>query len=197
MTEELLGLVEACQKGNKEAWELLVKQCGKIIRRYLLRYCGDKGEEINDITQQVWMKLLKGGIRGFRGTSQYQFLAYLKKITVNEANTYFRFPKPRTDQENNDDDETITAWPRLAVPLDAEGLPEERAYPEPPVIEVERLAGCLKGLPLVQQEIALMKAKDYKDTEIGEILGLSLGTVAVSYLRLKNKLRECMGGREK
>ena len=79
MSEELLGLVALCKKGNKETWGPFVKEGGKIIRGCLLKYCGEKGDEINEITQKIWMKLLKGGLRDFAGTSQYQFLAYLKK----------------------------------------------------------------------------------------------------------------------
>jgi RNA polymerase sigma factor (sigma-70 family) len=115
-------------------------------------------------------------------------LAYLKTITIHEANTHFRLEaKPRkivSIEQTKPDNKGKTT----------EGV-DETAGPEERIIlkdDIERLRGCLKSLPLVQQEIAMMKARDYKDSEIGEILGLPLGTVAVSYSRLKKKLRECM-----
>ena len=63
--------------------------------------------------------------------------------------------------------------------------------------DVDGLRECLKNLTVVQQQIAMMKAREYKDTEIAEILGMPLGTVAVSWSRLKIKTRECMEKREK
>ena len=181
MHGDLLGIVEGCKKGNnKDAWERLVAPCGKIIRGYLMNYCRGSVEVVDDITQLVWIKLLKGGIRDFRGTSQYQFLAYLKIVTINEANTYFRKPgKPRQEIPTDPTDETYG--------------PEKLAILNG---EVEKLRQCLKALPLVQQEIAMMKAKDFKESEISGILGVPPGTVAVSYLRLKTKLRECIENRK-
>ncbi len=193
MSEQLLSLVEACKKDEKEAWGPFVKECGKIIRGYLLTYCRGKREEIDEITSRVWLKLLKGGLRDFRGTSQYRFLAYLKTITINEAHTYFGPMRPKPP-----DDDTLTAKPTSPSPSGVEGQPDgdlgEKMDLEK---EKEKLQECIKGLPVKQQEIAWMKAKDYKDVQIGKRLGLSLGAVAGTYAQLKIKLKKCMERAEK
>ena len=196
MSGDLLGLVEECKGGKEEAWERLVAPCGKIIRGYLMKYCRGKAEVVDDITQLVWIKLLKGGIRDYRGTSQYQFLAYLKTVTINEANTHFRNPgKPKQEIPSGEGTHITNPKPS-SQPSEAR---DEASGPEELAIlkgEVEKLRQCLKALPLVQQKIAMMKAKDYKESEISGILGIPPGTVAVSYLRLKTKLRECIENRK-
>ncbi len=194
MSEELLSLVEAFKNGTKEASSSLIQECGKIIRACLLKYCRGRPEEIDDITGEVWVKLFRGGLKDFSGASQYQFLAYLKKITINEANTHFRL-RGKPKQEVSAD--------RFANPND-KGQPieitDEATGPEEIIIlksEVDGLRECLKNLTVVQQEIAMMKAREYKDAEIAEIFGMPLGTVAVSWSRLKIRTRECMEKREK
>lgn len=193
MSEELLGLVEACKKDDKKARESFSTECGKIIRGILWKPCRGKREEIHEITQRVWVKLLKGGLTAFRGTSQYQFLAYLKTITINETRAYFG-----SIQQKGDDDETVTARPTSPGWLDDDGQPDADLEGKMDLErKKKRLRECIKGLTAKQQEIVWMKAKEYKDAEIGRILGLSLGTVAGTYAKLKAKLRECMERAEK
>lgn len=193
MSEKLLGLVEACKKGDRSAWEPFIRECGKFIRGWLMKYSRGKVVEVDEITSLVWIKLLKGGIRDFRGTSRYELLAYLKIISVNEAKTYFRNPGRPKQEISTGQVTTPRDSAQAYEAIDEASGPEELAILKG---EVEKLRRCLKALPLVQQEIAMMKAKDFKDSEISEILGLPGGTVSVSYSRLKSKLRECIENRK-
>jgi len=52
--------------------------------------------KIDDVTQQVCIKLWKARLKDFRGTNRYQFLSYLKLVTIYEAKTYLRLTAART-----------------------------------------------------------------------------------------------------
>ena len=80
--EKLLSLIGACVEGKEEAWHTFVSHYGKVVRGCLLGYFRGKAEKIDDITQQVFIKLWKAGLRDFRGTNRYQFLSYLKQISI-------------------------------------------------------------------------------------------------------------------
>ena len=88
--EKLLSLIDACIKGREEAWHTFVSYYGKVVRGCLLGYFRESTQKIDDVTQQVFIKLWRAGLKDFRGTNRYQFLSYLKQITINEAKTYLR-----------------------------------------------------------------------------------------------------------
>src|SRR5882724_8061052 len=88
--EKLLSVIDGCLNGKEGAWHIFVSHYGKVVRGCLLGYFRGNAEKIDDVTQQVFIKLWKAGLRDFRGTNRYQFLSYLKLIAVNEAKTYFR-----------------------------------------------------------------------------------------------------------
>jgi DNA-directed RNA polymerase specialized sigma24 family protein len=114
MSNELMALIEACQKGDKKAWNQLIPKCQRIIMSYLTRRFSGHEEEIDEITQKVSIRLWRGGIQNFHGTSQFQFLAYLKKITINEANTHF---KPRRHVEDPTEQDGVNDDPAFLIEL--------------------------------------------------------------------------------
>jgi RNA polymerase sigma factor (sigma-70 family) len=182
MNRDLLAVVEKCKGGDEAAWDQLVFECEKIIRTYsIMKFRSAVADEIDEITQKVWVRLLRGGIANFRGRTQGQFLAYLRTITINVGNTHFARRNVVSE----------TAQPEM---VSADPDPEMEILFQR---QIATLRECLKELPQKHQEIAWMKAKGYKDREIQEILGMPLGTVAVSYARLKAKLRDCMNGRQR
>src|SRR5882724_8251427 len=88
--EKLLSVIDGCLNGKEGAWHIFVSHYGKVVRGCLLGFFRGNAEKIDDVTQQVFIKLWKAGLRDFRGTNRYQFLTYLKLITINEAKTYLR-----------------------------------------------------------------------------------------------------------
>ena len=141
--------------------------------------------------QNTFSKLLKGGLKNFRGSTRYEFLAYFRRIVVNEALTCLKSGRERED----------------AVSLDRE---RDRDQPELPQLEVhdgnqEAYAGAkkqeqlqiiitvLEGVPAETKQVVLMKMEGYKDREIADILGISPGTVASKYSRIKERVRKLLG----
>jgi RNA polymerase sigma factor (sigma-70 family) len=188
--EKLLSLIDACLKGKEEAWHTLVHQYGKVVRGCLFGYFRRSNQKIDDLTQQVFIKLWKAGLRDFRGTNRYQFLSYLKQITANEAKTYLRLTAAQ--------DQTITLDADLTSgggdsPLNI--IASEAPNPEESTVlkaQIEMLTNHLHDLSLEHQEIFLMKAKGYKDREIAQLLGIPDGTVASGYSRIVEKLKKAL-----
>ena len=185
--KELLSLIGACLKGNEDAWRSFVGQYGKIVRGCLSGYFRGDAPKIDDVTQQVCIKLWKAGLKDFRGTNRYQFLSYLKLITANEAKTYLRSTAGRTREVSIDQD-----LPSCDDPTPVTDIPSGTPNPEQTTSARERLEilmSHLRNLPLEQQQIFLMKAKGYKEKEISELLCIPEGTVASSYSRTLVKLK--------
>lgn len=183
----LLSLIGACVQGEPNAWQLFVDRYGKIVRGCLAVYFRGRAERVDDVTQQVFIKLWKAGLKDFRGTSRFQFLSYLRLVTINEAKTYLR-SKIRENNEISIDQDAVSGD-------DVKSITEITSEaPGPERIAIARqgigiLAIQLRALSLEHQQIFLLKAKGYTDNEIGKILGIPDGTVASSYSRIIERLR--------
>jgi hypothetical protein len=59
--DKLLSLLNSCRKGDEEAWCVFVSQYGKVVRGCLSGYFRANAQNIDDVTQQVFIKLWKRG----------------------------------------------------------------------------------------------------------------------------------------
>ena len=188
--ENLLSLIDACLKGKEEAWHTFVSQYGKVVRGCLSGYFRGRAENVDEVTQHVFIKVWKAGLRDFRGTNRYQLLSYLKQITINEAKTYLRSTVGQRREVSLNQDPTSGDDVGYMSEMASEAPnPEEKTMLTE---RIEILANHLHDLPLENQQIFLMKAKGYKDREIGDILGIPDGTVASSYSRIIERLKKAL-----
>src|SRR5438128_10724867 len=72
-------LIEACQRGERDAFRLLFEKHKDKVYSIALRYTGD-GASAMDIAQETFLKLFSS-IRGFRGESNFE--AWLYRLVVN------------------------------------------------------------------------------------------------------------------
>jgi RNA polymerase sigma factor (sigma-70 family) len=187
--ENLLSLIDACLKGKEEAWHTFVGQYGKVVRGCLSGYFRGRAENVDEVTQHVFIKVWKAGLRDFRGTNRYQLLSYLKQIAINEAKTYLRSTAGQKKEVSLNQDPASESDFRLTEIASEAPNPEENTM----VRElIEILANHLHDVPLEHQQIFLMKAKGYKDREIGQLLGVPDGTVASSYSRIVERLKKAL-----
>ena len=186
----LLALLESCVKGDEKGWQVFVGDYGKVVRGCLSGYFLGNPQKIDDVTQQVFIKLWKSGLKEFRGANRYQFLSYLKLITINEAKTYLRLTAAHTKEISLDQDP-----PGGDDPSPVTEIASETPNPEQTTATRERLqilASHLHDLSLEHQQIFLMKAKGYKEREIANLLEIPEGTVASSYSRIVDKLKRAL-----
>ena len=80
-------LVEACQRGETEAFRALFERYKDKVYSIALRYSGD-GASAEDIAQESFLKLFVG-IAGFRGDSS--FSAWLYRLVVNTCLSHKKY----------------------------------------------------------------------------------------------------------
>jgi RNA polymerase sigma-70 factor (ECF subfamily) len=77
-------LVVRVQKGDKAAFDLLVRKYQHRIAKLVSRYVSDRAE-VEDVTQEAFIRAFRA-IKGFRGESA--FYTWLYRIAVNTAKNY-------------------------------------------------------------------------------------------------------------
>lgn len=180
-----LSLIEKCLRNEASAWRHFFKEYWSIASNILRgRFNRLSYQDNEDIIQNVFSKLIKGGLANFRGTSKYEFLKYFKTIVMNEAKGYLEIqtrqgkwisPNPTEDEGSKYEE------PDQSLP------PEEKIKIKQIIDLIQR---HLAQFPLIDQEVFTMKVNGFKDREISLILKISIGTVASKYYRLREKLSE-------
>jgi len=164
--------VQQVQRGETDAFEILIQRHQKPIFNLLYRWLGDR-EEASDAAQEVFLAAYRA-IREFRGDAL--FSTWLYRIAVNQAmNRRKRLALDqarRAEQRRVDSDE-------LPDPLAA--LPHPGPDPAQEAEQKETVARIQQGLNSLKEEDALIiLLHDFQELpyeEIGRIMKLPLGTV--------------------
>jgi RNA polymerase sigma-70 factor, ECF subfamily len=189
---EIRDLVARASAREEQAWETIVRQYGPLVWRLLHKFRNIERETLDDLFQDVFAVLLKGGLENFRGSSEHEFRSYLKTITENEARNCLRrhgrklevFEQPVSADDDSGPETSFAA--SLADPSPG---PEDLAISQ----EIRtKLNGCIQQIALVDQEIFWMREKGFDYKEITEILELPHGTVASKYYRAKEAIADCL-----
>lgn len=157
------------------------------LLRYLTRLVGEADAE--DLTQRVLLKLSES-LGQFRGDSSLSTWIY--RIATNAALDQLRRPRARpmqrlawaaTAADSDSDPEVEGAWAEASIPSVETGVIRQemsqcvRDF-------VERLPDNYKSV------IVLRELEGFKNSEIGDILGISLDAVKIRLHRAREKLRQ-------
>lgn len=191
-----LEIITLCKTGDPKAWEGFIKMYGPLAQNIVRKYCPVGFEDLENITQNVFIKLYEGGMVHFRGTTLYEFRAYYKTIVLNETKTYLKNENRWKDKiedcfpslDNQDEELLFTKNPIENI---------EHQSPKPDQIAEEKeiakiVDKVLEKFSLVERQVFLLKLKGYKEKEIGKILGIPMGSVASSYSRMVEKIQELL-----
>ena len=133
---------------------------------------------------------MESGTTGFPRHKPVSVSKLSKLITVNEAKTYLRLTAARVREVSINRDPAPSDDPRpVAEIVSGAPNPEQTTSAKE---QLQILTNHLHDLSLEQQQIFLMKAKGYKEKEIGDLLGIPEGTVASSYSRIVAKLKNAL-----
>jgi RNA polymerase sigma factor (sigma-70 family) len=82
---EISELIGRCVQGDEEAWQAFVSKYAKPISLYVLRSCSGpmKSEMVQDLTQEVFIRLLANDCRALRrlqATREVGLLAFLASV---------------------------------------------------------------------------------------------------------------------
>jgi len=155
-------VIQACQRGDDEAFRVLFEGHKDRVYSIALRYSGDSAAAM-DIAQDTFLKLLSS-IQQFRGDASFE--SWLYRLVVNCCLDYHR--KRRRFLPLLDDAIEVFRAPRESALHDL--LCEEQQ---------ERVQQLVAQLPEEQRMVVVLRyTEDLSYEEIAELLGCRRGTVA-------------------
>jgi len=160
---ETIEIIEACRRGDREAFRALYEaHKDKVYSIALYFFHGDPAAA-SDATQQVFLKLITS-IKGFRGDSE--FSTWLHRLVVNTCLDGSRKSKSRERSEDPVD------LARFADPASQDEDVARRQV-------ASRVQAALSSLPAkLRMPILLRYFEELSYAEMAEALQCSAGTVA-------------------
>lgn len=173
-------LVARVQKGDKAAFDLLVRKYQHKVAKLIARYVRDR-REVEDVTQEAFIKAYRA-IRGFRGESA--FYTWLYRIAVNTAKNYLeslgRRP-PSADMEV-EGAELTELGERL----------REQATPERELLTSEIADTVLRTIQKLPEDlrtaIMLREIDGLSYEEIAQVMDCPIGTVRSRIFRAREAI---------
>lgn len=189
LTDELL--VERIKQGDPAAYNDIVTRYWDRIFSRVLRLLNNQ-QDAEEVTQDAFIRAHRG-LENFRGDAS--FSTWLYQIATNLArNRYWYWFRRKRDFSVS-----------LDQPLGGEGeltlesiLPAEGESPAESALTqefVDRVSVCMEELGEKHREVLVLRnVKNLSYEEIGDELGISVGTVKSRIARARERLRELMGG---
>lgn len=173
-------LVVRVQKGDKSAFDLLVRKYQHKIGKLVSRYVNDRAE-VEDVSQEAFIKAYRA-IGGFRGESA--FYTWLYRIAINTAKNYLVSQGRRVPSSDIDSEE---------AELVAEGANlREIATPESSALTTEiaqTVVAAMNALPEdLRTAITLREIEGLSYEEIANVMDCPIGTVRSRIFRAREAI---------
>ena len=182
-------LVERVQRGDKTAFDLLVRKYQYRLAKLVSRYVSDR-TEVEDVTQEAFIKAYRA-LKGFRGESA--FYTWLYRIAINTAKNYLvsmgrRPPRSDIDAEEAEGLTNGTELREINTP-ESSMLRDEIA---------ETVRQTIETLPEdLRTAITLREFDGLSYDEIASIMDCPIGTVRSRIFRAReaidNELKPLIG----
>jgi len=176
-------LVERAQRGDKQAFGLLVEKYQRKLARLLSRFIRDPAE-VEDVTQEAFVKAYRA-LPSFRGDSA--FYTWLYRIGINTAKNYLVAQGRRAPTTTALDNEEVESSE------DGEGLWEVNT-PENELMSkqiVQTVNSTLQNLPdELRRAITLREIEGLSYEEIANIMDCPIGTVRSRIFRAREVIAE-------
>ncbi len=175
-------LVERVQRGDKQAFDILVTKYQHRIVKLVSRFLNDSGDVL-DVTQEAFIKAYRA-LPNFRGDSA--FYTWLYRIAINTAKNYLVSQGRRPPGIDIDASEAEQFDGSLAL--------KEYATPERLLLkdEIERaVTETIEALPAdLRTAITLRELEGLSYEEIAEVMGCPVGTVRSRIFRAREAVQE-------
>jgi RNA polymerase sigma-70 factor (ECF subfamily) len=180
--------VSRCQRGDIDAFEVLVEKHQKKMLNIVYRMTGDY-DDACEVVQEAFLSAYRA-IRKFRGDAK--FSTWLTGITVNHAKNRLRQTQSRSYHEVvSIDDPVETESGQIAFdnPSQATSAIEQLEQRE----VQEKVQECIGGLDKDQREVLVLRdIEEFSYDEIGHILKIPDGTVKSRLSRARDALKDCL-----
>lgn len=182
MSEQLTDqqIVERVQRGDKNAFNLLVVKYQQKVAHLVSRYVQNSGD-VADVTQEAFIKAYRA-LPNFRGDSA--FYTWLYRIAVNTSKNYIvaigRKP-PASDVDAAEAD-----YYEGSDALKEQGTPERRLMTD----QMEKmLYGVLEDLPEdLRMAISLRELEGLSYEDIAKVMNCPVGTVRSRIFRAREAI---------
>lgn len=175
--EELSVLLMA---SNHNAMSVLIDRYQKPLSRYLRRIGVYKEEDVQDLLQDIFIKIYKN-INSFN--KDLSFSSWIYRISHNEAISFFRHNKSRPEGNMVDDSEEIL----FRIEDESIDLVQEIDQ----TINAKILQKVILDLDQKYRDVLVLRYFENRDYEnISDILQIPKGSVATLIHRAKGRLKD-------
>ena len=182
--------IERLKRGEAAAFEELVAERSGEIYGLLFRLT-ENGEEARDLTQETFLRAFQN-IDHFRGEADIRTWIY--RIAINQARNRSRWWRRRRRDATVSLDATHGESNQSIIST----LAEPSQNPEQQMLARERelaLRSALQRLALAYRETVILRdIEGFTYEEIGETLGINVGTVKSRLARGRQELRKKLEG---
>ena len=186
--DEDVKAVLLCQKGEPDAFEILVERHQKRMLNVAYRMLGDY-EEACDVVQEAFIAAYRA-IHSFR--REAAFSTWLYGIVVNCARNRIKQAKGRLRHEARSIDDPVGLQDgslQSELPDCGESVVERLEKKE---VEA-RVQACIRTLEPDQREVLILRdIQGFSYEEIGGMLKLADGTVKSRLFRARAALKDCL-----
>jgi RNA polymerase sigma factor (sigma-70 family) len=158
----------------QERFQTLVDEHKKILYKVCNSYCRDRDAR-DDLAQEIIIQLW----RSFdRFDERYRFSTWMYRIALNVAISFYRRENTRTRYLISDEEHLL------------EAIHEKENQPD----DIRLLYEFIEGLDPLNKALVLLYLDGNDYQEIADVLGISETNAATKINRLKNKLKQELGG---
>ncbi len=177
-----------CQKGDTNAFEVLVERHQKRMLNLAYRIVGDY-DEACDVVQEAFLSAYRA-LRSFRGQSK--FSTWLYGIVVNHARNRIKQARSRLRHESRSIDDPVE-MKNGSVSRQVSDCGDSAAD-ELEKKEVEKkIQECIGFLEGEYREVLVLRdIQGFSYEEIGGMLNLPEGTVKSRLFRARSALKDCL-----
>ena len=176
-----LELVRRVQRGERQAFDILVRKYQYKVVKLVARYVSDPSEAL-DVTQETFLKAYRA-IRKFRGDSA--FYTWLYRIAINTAKNYL-VAQSRRPLETDIDAQIEPAEGPGPLSLRDNATPEHLLLRD----EIEATVfSAIEALPEdLRTAITLRELEGLSYEEIAQAMGCPVGTVRSRIFRAREAI---------
>jgi RNA polymerase sigma-70 factor (ECF subfamily) len=180
---ETRRLVARCKRGERNAFDDLIRRYEKKVYNFAFRLSGNY-DEANDVASETFVRVYNA-LHNFRGDSS--FITWLFRITTNvyldERKRKRARPYESLDEMIELDETTVVRQIEDPSPTPAESLEKQESG--------DMLQQAINSLPEYQRMMIVMYHTENRSyEEIAEVLDLPIGTVKSRLNRARLSLRE-------